>query len=65
MLKGLVSGVALTFAVVLIGAYFLVRSGLIPANADAKPGWLETWMARTSLDATLRRDAPRAKIRWS
>jgi thiosulfate dehydrogenase len=58
MLKGLVSGVAFTFAVVLIGGYFLVRSGIIPANADAKPGWLETWMAGTSLDATLRRDAP-------
>jgi len=59
MLKGVVSGVALTLAVASIGAYSLVRSGLIPANADAKPGRLETWMARTSLDATLRRDAPK------
>jgi mono/diheme cytochrome c family protein len=58
MLKAIVSGAALTVAVVLIGAYFLVRSGLIPANADATPGWLETWIARTSLDATLRRDVP-------
>jgi mono/diheme cytochrome c family protein len=58
MLKGVVFGVAITLAVALIGAYFLVQSGLIPANADAKPGWLETWMADTSLDATLRRDAP-------
>src|ERR1039458_8695322 len=58
MLKGVVSGIALTLAVALIGAYFLVRSGLIPANADAKPGWLETWMAGTSLDATVRREAP-------
>ena len=58
MLKGLISGVALTLAVAVVGAYFLVRSGLIPANADAQPGQLETWMARTSLDATLRRDAP-------
>jgi mono/diheme cytochrome c family protein len=58
MLKGVVSGIALTLAVALIGAYLLVRSGLIPANADARPGWLETWMASTSLDATLRRDAP-------
>lgn len=58
MLKGVVLGVTLTLAVVLIGAYFLVRSGLIPANADAKPGRLEIWIARTSLDATLRRDAP-------
>lgn len=59
MLKGIVSGVALTLAVALIGAYSLVQSGLIPANADAKPGRLEIWMARTSLDATLRRDAPK------
>ena len=58
MLKGVVSGVALTLAVALIGAYALVQSGLIPANADAKPGQLETWMARTSLNATLRREAP-------
>jgi thiosulfate dehydrogenase len=61
MLKGVALGVALTLAVGLIGAYFLVRSGLIPANADAKPGRLETWMASTSLDATLRRDAPQGQ----
>jgi mono/diheme cytochrome c family protein len=58
-LKGVVSGVALTLAVALIGSYSLVQSGLIPVNADAKPGRLETWMARTSLDATLHRDAPK------
>ena len=59
MLKCVVSGVALTIGAALIGTYFLVQSGLIPANADAKPGWLETWMATTSLDATLRRYAPK------
>src|SRR6202140_1297472 len=59
MLKGVVSGVALTLAVAVIGAYALVQSGLIPANADAKPGQLETWMARTSLNATLRCEAPK------
>ena len=59
MLKGIILGVALTLAVALLGAYSLVRSGRIPANADATPGRLETWMARTSLDATLRRDAPK------
>ena len=58
MFKGIVSGFALAVGVALFGAYFLVRSGSIPANADATPGALETWMARTSLDATLRRDAP-------
>jgi len=61
MMKGIVAGVALTLLVFLSGAYALVRSGLIPANADAKPGWLETWAAGTSLDATLLRDAPKAQ----
>jgi thiosulfate dehydrogenase len=59
MLKGVVLGVVLTLVVGLGGAYFLVRSGLIPANADVKPGWLEIWMARTSLHATLNRFAPK------
>ena len=58
MLKGVLVGVALTLIPALAGAYALVRSGLIPANADAKPGWLETWATGTSLDATLGRDAP-------
>jgi mono/diheme cytochrome c family protein len=61
VLKGVVSGVALTLAVAIIGAYLLVQSGLIPANADAEPSGLETWMAGTSLNATLGRDAPKEK----
>ncbi len=59
MLKCIVAGAGLVLGVVLIGAYFLLQSGLIPANADAKPGRLETWMAETSLDATLGREAPK------
>lgn len=59
MLKGVVLGVILTLLVALAGGYLVVKSGLIPANADTQPGGLETWMARTSLDATLRRDAPK------
>jgi thiosulfate dehydrogenase len=59
--KGIFLGVLLTLAVILIGGFFLVRSGLIPANADSKPGRLETWMASTSLDATLDRDAPKGE----
>jgi cytochrome c len=59
MLKVMASGVVLTLTVVLCSAYILVQSGLIPANADAKPGVLETWMAHTSLKATLRHDAPK------
>ncbi len=59
MLKGFFWGVALTIGVALIGGYALVKSGLIPANADTKPGGLELWMAGTSLDATLDRYAPK------
>jgi mono/diheme cytochrome c family protein len=58
MLKGVVFGFVLAIIVALVGGYLLVRSGLIPANADAKPGQLERWMARTSLNATLSHDAP-------
>src|SRR5450759_1715834 len=61
MLKGVSFGVALTIGVALIGGFILVKSGLIPANADAKPGWMETWMAGSSLDATLGREAPKAQ----
>jgi len=61
MFKGIVAGVVLTLAVGLIGGYVLIRSGLIPANADATPGRLETWMASTSLNATLHRDAPQGQ----
>ncbi|MBV1701445.1 MAG: c-type cytochrome [Hyphomicrobiales bacterium] len=59
MLKGILFGVILTLAIALIGGYALVRSGLIPANADGAPGGLEIWMASTSLDATLDRYAPK------
>lgn len=59
MFKAAILGVALTLAAALLGAYALVRSGFIPANADAQPSQLEIWMASTSLDATLRREAPR------
>jgi thiosulfate dehydrogenase len=45
--------------VALIGAYFVLHSGFIPANADALPGRLEIWAANTSLDATLAREAPK------
>ncbi len=58
-MKGVFSGVVLTLVVGLVCAYALVSSGRIPANADAAPGWLETWMAKTSLEATLDREAPK------
>jgi thiosulfate dehydrogenase len=58
MFKGLVSGFVLTIAGALLIGYIVVRSGVIPANADSPPGALEIWMASTSLEATMDREAP-------
>ncbi len=58
MFRGFVFAVAMTIVVALAFGYIILRTGLIPANADASPSWLETWAATTSLDATLRREAP-------
>jgi mono/diheme cytochrome c family protein len=58
MLRGFIAGVIASIVVALIAGYALLQSGLIPANADAQPGGLELWVAGTSLDATLRREAP-------
>jgi thiosulfate dehydrogenase len=58
MLRAFVLGVVLTILAALSGGYAILRAGLIPANADANPGPLETWAAHTSLDASLARDAP-------
>jgi thiosulfate dehydrogenase len=59
MVRGFLVGIAFSIAVAVIGGYGLLRSGLVPANADAKPGGLELWAAGTALDATLRNAAPK------
>jgi thiosulfate dehydrogenase len=58
MFRGIVFGVFSIIIVALVCGYIVLRSGLIPANADASPSWLETWAAKTSLEATLHRKAP-------
>ena len=57
MFKSFVFGDLVTIVIALVGGYFVLRNGVIPANADATPGWIETWAAGTSLDATLSREA--------
>ncbi len=60
MLKGVITGVIATIAILLLGAYIGITQGLlIPANADAPPPALERWAAGHSLHATLRREAPK------
>ena len=58
--RGIVAGFVLAIVVAAIVGYLCVRSGAIPANADARPGALENWAARTSLNATLDREAPKS-----
>lgn len=53
------AGVAATFVVLLVVVFVAVQFGLVPATADVPPPALEKWMAHTSLDATLAREAPK------
>jgi mono/diheme cytochrome c family protein len=58
MIRGIVIGAIGVIALGLLAAYLGVQAGLVPANADARPPEIERWVARTSLAATLRREAP-------
>jgi thiosulfate dehydrogenase len=58
MARGVVLGIVGTLVVLGLGAYIGIAAGLMPANADGKPPRIERWVARTSLHATLAREAP-------
>jgi thiosulfate dehydrogenase len=58
-LRRFLLGVLATIVVAAVGGYIVLSNGLVPANADAEPGWLEIWAANTSLEATLDREAPK------
>jgi thiosulfate dehydrogenase len=58
MMRGVVLGVIATLVVIGLVLYIGIKAGMMPANADAKPSKLESWAARTSLHATLARQAP-------
>lgn len=58
MLRGFIAGVVVVVLLGLAAAYIGITQGLlIPANADARPSKLETWAARASLHATIKREA--------
>lgn len=59
MLRGILIGILLTLVVLAGSAWAVISTGVVPANADAKPGSLEHFIARTSLRATLKAEAPR------
>jgi thiosulfate dehydrogenase len=56
MVRGFIVGIIATLAAIALLGYAGLRMGLMPANADAKPGKLERWAAHTSLGATLARE---------
>ncbi len=57
--RGILIGIVLTIALGALAGYVGVIDGWLPAGADAQPGAIERWAAKTSLHATLRREAPR------
>jgi mono/diheme cytochrome c family protein len=59
MLKGFIGGIIFTVLATALAAYGMIRTGVMPANADEKPPRIETWAAKTSLHATLRRSSPK------
>jgi thiosulfate dehydrogenase len=58
MIRAFFMGVLVTIVVILVGGYFGLRNGIVPANSDATPSSFEIWAAQTSLRATLQREAP-------
>jgi mono/diheme cytochrome c family protein len=59
MLKGIIVGAVSTLAAIAVGAYLFISLGLMPANADGKPPWLEKWAAKKSLKVTIEREMPK------
>ena len=60
MTKGIAVGVVSVLLAGLLGAYLFIATGMMPANADAKPPALEKWAARKSLAAAIKREATTA-----
>jgi thiosulfate dehydrogenase len=58
-MRAFIGGIVAALAVAALVAYIAVRTGAIPAGADAAllPG--ERWASRTALNATLAREAPK------
>ena len=57
MATGFILGFIVAIAAVVAGGYFFVTTGALPAGQDIKPSELEEWAAKTSLGATIRREA--------
>ncbi len=58
-MRKFIFGVLTTIVMAALCGYLIIRNGIIPANADANPLWLERVIAVGSLNATLGREAPK------
>lgn len=58
MIRGIVIGAAGIVVIAALCGYAAVKAGMMPANADGRPSPIERWAAKTSLHATLLREAP-------
>jgi mono/diheme cytochrome c family protein len=54
--KGFVLGVIVVLVALIVGGYFFIKAGALPAGQDAKPSKVETWAAKTWLSATINRE---------
>ena len=59
MARGIAVGIIATLVIIALMGFVAVELGLLPANADGKASRVERWAARTSLRATIARQAPR------
>jgi mono/diheme cytochrome c family protein len=56
VLKGFIGGAICTLVILAGGAWGAAKTGMIPGNADTKPGALESRFAHTALDAWLKKN---------
>ncbi len=59
MIKGMILGALSLIVGGVIVAALVIKLGYAPANADAKPSWLEKTIAKTALRAVINRQAPK------
>ncbi|MGH6780146.1 MAG: c-type cytochrome [Bradyrhizobium sp.] len=59
MFRAFIIGIVFTVLAACGAFYMVITNGVIPASADSKPGGFEKWAARTSLRATLQKEAPK------
>lgn len=57
MAKGFMFGLFTAVILFVLGGYLFVSTGALPAGQDVTPSRVETWAARTSLRATVGREA--------